>query len=145
MNKSSEPPTQDTFAEWVTDGIRKAGATADIVYDPERFCLSQADKDGTVLFLANAYNEYCSAPEPQRPQVLQKYVRSWFVGTITLPETFDDLHPDLLPIVRTRSYFDLARMNTGTECGIAPSSLGRTLGGRSGLRPAPGNTFHFSR
>ena len=46
--KSSEPPTQDTFAQWVTDGIRKAGATAAIVYDRERFYLSEGGKDGTV-------------------------------------------------------------------------------------------------
>jgi hypothetical protein len=59
-NKRTEPPTQDKFAEWVTDDIRKAGATADIVYDRERFCLSQGDKNGSVLFLANAYKEYCS-------------------------------------------------------------------------------------
>ena len=29
--KPPEPPTKDTFAEWVMDGIRKAGATAAIV------------------------------------------------------------------------------------------------------------------
>ena len=79
-----------------------------------------------MLFLANAYNEYCSAPEPIRP-VLQKYVRSWFIGAMTLPDSFDDLHPDLLPIVRSRSYFDLNRMNSWEEYGIAPSSPGRTL------------------
>ena len=93
----------------------------------ERFCLSQGDKDGTVLFLANAYKEYCSAPEPMRPQVLQRYVRSWFMGTIKLPEAFDDLHPDLLPIVRTRSYFDLARMNTGKSAVLPHQVLGEHL------------------
>ena len=80
LEKPAERPTHDEFAEWMTDGIRNAGATADIVYDRERFCLSQGDKDGPMLFLANAYDEYCSAPEPMRPKVLQKYVRSWFVG-----------------------------------------------------------------
>ena len=75
-----EPLNQDNFAKIVTDGIRKAGATADIVYDRERFCLSQGDKDGPMLFLANAYDEYCSAPEPMRSQILQKYVRTWFWG-----------------------------------------------------------------
>ena len=84
----TDPPTQDKFAQWVTDGIRKAGETADIVYDRERFCLSQGGKDGTVLFLANAYNEYCSAPEPIRPKVLQKYVRSWFIGAIDTARQF---------------------------------------------------------
>ena len=126
-NKPSELPTQDKFAEWMTNGIRKAGATADIVYDHERFSLSQGDKNGTVLFLANAYQEYCSVPESQRPQVLQRYVRSWFIGAITLPESFDDLHPDLLPIVRTRSYFDLARMNTGKNAVLPHQVLGEHL------------------
>lgn len=127
-NKPSEPPTQDQFAELVTDGIRNAGATADIVYDPERFSLAQADKDGPMLFLANAYKEYCSAPEPMRPQVLQRYVRSWFIGAITLPDSFDDLHPDLLPVVRTRSYFDLARADTRTSAVLPHQVLGEHLG-----------------
>jgi hypothetical protein len=127
-NKPSEPPTKEKFAQWVTDGIHKAGATADIVYDRERFCLSEGGKDGTVLFLTNAYNEYCSAPEPIRPKVLQKYVRSWFIGAITLPDSFDDLHPDVLPIVRARSYFDLARMNTGQSAVLPHQVLGEHLG-----------------
>jgi len=126
-NKPAERPTHDEFAEWMTDGIRKAGATADIVYDRERFCLSQGDKDGPMLFLANAYDEYCSAPEPMRPQVLQKYVRSWFVGTIKLPESFDDLHPDLLPVVRARSYFDLTQVNTGKSAVLPHQVLGEHL------------------
>ena len=90
---TKRPPTQDQFAKLVMDGIRNAGATVDLVYDREHFRLSQGDKNGSVLFLANAYKEYCSVPESQRPQVLQRYVRSWFIGTIKLPDAFDDLHP----------------------------------------------------
>jgi hypothetical protein len=127
LEKPSEPPTQDEFARLVTDCIREAGETGDIVYDPERFCLSPGDKDGTVLFLGNAYKEYCSAPEPRRPQVLQRYVRSWFIGAITLPEAFDDVHPDLLPIVRRRSYFDLARANMGQNAVLPHQVLGEHL------------------
>ena len=127
MGKPSEPLTQDEFAQWVSDGIRKAGATADIVYDRERFCLSQGDKDGTVLFLTNAYNEYCSAPEPVRLKVFQKYVRSWFIGAMTLPDSFDDLHPDVLPIVRARSYFDLNRTNAGKGTVLPHQVLGEHL------------------
>lgn len=128
MGLSDSPPTQDTFAQWVTDGIRKAGATAAIVYDRERFCLSEGGKDGTVLFLTNAYDEYCSAPEPLRPKVLQKYVRSWFIGAMTLPDSFDDLHPDLLPIVRARFYFDLNRTNTGKGTVLPHQVMGEHLG-----------------
>ena len=126
--KPSEPPTQDEFAQSLTDGIRKAGANADIVYDRERFCLSEGGKDGTVLFLANAYNEYCSASESMRPKVFQKYVRSWFIGAITLPDSFDDLHPDVLPIVRARSYFDLNRTNVGKGTVLPHQVLGEHLG-----------------
>jgi uncharacterized protein YtpQ (UPF0354 family) len=121
-------PTQDTFAQWVSDGIRKAGATCEIVYDPERFSLSQADKDGTVMFLANAYQEYCSAAESIRPRIIQRFVRSWFIGAIALPESFEDLHPDLLPIVRTRYYFDLTRTNAGRGTVLPHQVLGEHLG-----------------
>ena len=72
LGMSSRPPTKDEFAKLVRERIRKAGETADIVYDRERFCLFQGDKDGHTLFLANAYTVYCSAPEAQRPQVLQQ-------------------------------------------------------------------------
>ena len=126
-NKPSEPPTQDTFAQWVTDGVRKAGVTANIVYDPVRFSLTQG-KDGTVLFLANAYKEYCSATEPIRSKVLQRIVRSWFMGAMALPESFDDLHPDLLPVVRTRSYFDLANVNKGKGAVLPHQVLGEHFG-----------------
>jgi uncharacterized protein YtpQ (UPF0354 family) len=127
VERSDEHPDQDKFAQLVMDGIRKAGVTADIVYDRERFSLSQGDKDGPTLFLANAHDEYCFTPESQRPQVLQKYVRSWFVGTLNLPEAFDDLHPDLLPIVRTRSYFDLTQLNTGKSAVLPHHVLGEHL------------------
>ena len=123
MKKRTEPPTHDKFAKMVTDAIRKAGVTADIIYDREQFRLSQGDEDGTVLFLSNAYKEYCSVPAAMRPKVLQNYVRSWFIGSITLPECFDDLQPDLLPIVRTRSYFDLARVNTGKMGEVLPHQV----------------------
>ena len=49
-NKSSEPPTQDKFAEWVTDGIRKAGATADIIYDPERLASPKPTRTAPCCF-----------------------------------------------------------------------------------------------
>ena len=45
-DKPSKPPSKNRFAQMVKDGIRKAGVTADIVYDREQFCLSQGDKDG---------------------------------------------------------------------------------------------------
>lgn len=128
MEEPSDLPSKDDFAHLVLDGIRKAGATADIIYEPKPFCLSLGDKDGPMLFLANAYQEYCSAPESVRPEVLQKWVRGWFMGATKLPEAFDDLHPDLLPVVRARSYFDLARVNKSEGAVLPHQVLGEHFG-----------------
>ena len=123
----SDPPDRDEFAQLVIDGIRKSSETTQIVYDRERFCLAHGDQDGTTLFLANAYKEYCSATEPVRSKILQRFVRSWFMGAIRLPEAFDDLHPDLLPVVRTRSYFNLAHENKGRGSILPHEVLGEHL------------------
>ena len=49
------------------------------------------------------------------------------MGTIKLPEAFDDLHPDLLPVVRARSYFDLTQVNTGKSAVLPHQVLGEHL------------------
>jgi hypothetical protein len=125
--KRTDPLEKDEFAQRVMDGIRKAGAVGEIAYDPKRYCLLLGDKDGPTLFLGNGYDEYCSAAETMQPQVLQKLVRAWFAGAIKLPEAFEDLHPDLLPTVRTRSYFDLALLNKGKAAVLPHQVLGEHL------------------
>ena len=66
-------------------------------------------------------------PSPCVPKCFRSMcgVGSW--GRSHCPKVFDDLHPDLLPIVRTRSYFDLARMNTGKSAVLPHQVLGEHL------------------
>ncbi len=105
----SKPPSKDEFARMLVDGIRRAGETGEIRYDAEEFSLT-APKQG-VLNLDNAYQEYCSAPREVRQDVLQKWVRGWFVVGKPAPEDYEDIRPDLLPIVRGRGHFDLMELH----------------------------------
>ena len=54
----SGPPSKDSFARMLMDGIRGAGETGGIDYDEGEFRL--VSQEGPMLFLGNAYHEYCS-------------------------------------------------------------------------------------
>ena len=58
------------------------------------------------MFLSNAYKEYCAAEE-NRGQVLKLWVQNWFAASKEMPEDFEDVKPDLLPVVRSRSNFEI--------------------------------------
>ena len=59
------------------------------------------------MFLTNAYKEYCAAPFADRSRVVRHYVRNWFAASKEMPEDFEDVKPDLLPVVRSRSHFEI--------------------------------------
>jgi hypothetical protein len=42
-----------------------------------------------------------------REQLLKQWIRNWFVYLQEIPEDFEDVKPDLMPIVRSRSHFEL--------------------------------------
>ena len=70
--------------------------------------LSQGRKNRP--FLNNGYHEYCFVAEEDRPHVLRRYVRGWLDAYKLLPEEFADLQPDLLPAVRSRSFYEFVRL-----------------------------------
>jgi hypothetical protein len=110
LDKSSEQPSKDHFAELMADAIRRAGETTPIRYDAEEFRLI-AEGEGNHLFnLGNVYREYCAAAEEKRPEVLRRNVRSWFSYRRDIPSTLEDACPDLLPTVRSRAHFELSCM-----------------------------------
>ena len=117
LNKLFGPPSKDKFARMVMDGIRHAGATESIIYDPVEFRLLVAGENGTRHLLSNAYYEYCTVPKQVRPDILQKYIRHWFLTQIKPPEDFEDIKHDLMPIVRAHSYFELTRQKILLEGG----------------------------
>jgi hypothetical protein len=107
------PPSKDKFAKLVMDGIRKAGETGKVLYDPVEFVVHAEDSKGVRLFLGNAYQEYCAVPKANRPKILNAYVRGWFLASRReLPDEFEALAPDLLPSVRSRSYYELERLRS---------------------------------
>ncbi len=126
----SKPPSEELFAQMLIDGIRRAGETGEIQYDTEEYALTKPKQ--AVLSLGNAYSEYCSAPPETRQDVFQKWVRGWFVVGKPAPEEYEDIRPDLLPVVRGRGYFELTDLQllasgkSGLPCPYQP--LGEHLG-----------------
>jgi hypothetical protein len=111
------PPTKEKFARLMLDAIRKAGEQAPVRYDPERFRLYREGEGKNELNLTNAYREYCAAPAEQRPVLLKNLVRTWFAHRKGAPEEFEDARHDLLPGVRNRAVYEIAKLTVGREEG----------------------------
>ncbi len=111
------PLSKDDFAKLLMDRIRQAGEKGSIVYEPEEFRLRGEGKQAFAFFLGNAYKEYCSADEDSRGRVIGHWARGWFALGKDAPDDFEDVKPDLLPVVRGRSYFDLTRLRGEIESG----------------------------
>jgi uncharacterized protein YtpQ (UPF0354 family) len=127
------PPTKDEFAKILTDRIRQAGEKGNIVYEVEEFRLRGEGERSSVIFLINAYKEYCSADEGVREQVVKHWVRQWFGVMRDMPEDYEDVKPDLMPVVRSRSHFDLNSLRGEVESGKPVSWPHQVLGEHFGV------------
>ncbi len=123
---------QDAFAQFVIDRLREVGVTNPIDYDAEQFQLQVEGEKGSVLFLNNAYREYCSLAVESREQAVRRFVRGWLQANKPAPEEYDDIQPDILPAVRSRSFFEAARLRMqlgGAEDTYLPyQTIGDDLG-----------------
>jgi hypothetical protein len=112
------PPNRDKFARLVMTELHKAGNAGDMRYDPEQFLIERGS-DGFIN-LANLYHEYCHAPRGDRGKVLDRFVSGCLRTTnFELPEDFDDVHPDLLPVVRSRFYLESVGLQSRVRGGEA--------------------------
>lgn len=109
------PPSKDKFAKMVLAGIRRSGETRKVTYDRDQYRLVVEGKEGEMAYLGNAYQEYCAVPKDLRPEILRKYVRTWFSRAKEPPACYEDVRPDLLPALRSRSYFELTRLRMKLE------------------------------
>ena len=91
------PPTKDDFAKLLTDRIRQAGEKGNIVYEAEEFRLRGEGERAPVIFLTNAYKEYCAADEDVREQVVRHWVRNWFSLRRTRPKSSRTRSPTCCP------------------------------------------------
>ena len=94
------PPTKDKFARLMADAIRAAGEPTPLRYEAERNRLVVDGAAFGFFNLDNAYREYCSTPAGQRPDVVRRFVRVWLTKHREMPGEFEDVRPDLLPVIR---------------------------------------------
>ncbi len=111
-------PSKDDFAQLMIDRIQQAGEKSPIAYQPEEFRLRGEGDRSAALMLNNAYKEYCAADAEKRDRVLRHWVRNWFSVLRDMPDDFEDVMPDLLPIVRSRSHFELNELRSRVENGM---------------------------
>jgi len=110
------PPSRDQFAKLVMAELRKTGSESKFRYDPEQFLIERGGEG--FINLANLYQEYCQAPRAQRQQVLDRFIRGCLRTTgFELPEDFGDVHPDLLPVVRSRFYLESVMLQSRARGG----------------------------
>src|SRR5512139_2284590 len=105
--------------------LRKLDAESPLKYDAEQFLIDRGGEG--FINLSNLYHEYCQTPRGQRAAVLQRFIRGC-VGTtgFELPAEFDDVHPDLLPVVRSRFYLESVGLQSrarGGEDFMPPQQL----------------------
>ena len=111
-------PNKDDFAQLMIDRIQQTGEKGRIAYHPEEFRLRGEGERSAALMLGNAYKEYCAAEGENRERVIRHWVRNWFSLLRDMPEDFEDVKPDLLPIVRSRSHFELNQLRSVVESGM---------------------------
>ena len=119
------PPSRDKFAKLVMAELRKLDAQSPLKYDAEQFLIDRGGEG--FINLSNLYHEYCQSPRGQRTAVLTRFIRGC-VGTtgFELPADFDDVHPDLLPVVRSRFYLESVGLQSrarGGEDFMPPQQL----------------------
>jgi uncharacterized protein YtpQ (UPF0354 family) len=102
--------SKDEFAQLVMARLRETGMAGEISYDAEEFQIVVEGETKSILFLGNAYQEYCSLSRADRPKSLRRFVRGWLDAHKSAPEEYADIRPDILPAVRSRSFFESARL-----------------------------------
>jgi hypothetical protein len=109
------PPNRDKFAGLVMDELRKLGGN-NLKYNSEQFLIERGNEG--FVNLSNLYHEYCQAPRGDRGKVLERFIRGC-IGTTAfeLPDDFDDVHPDLLPVVRSRFYLESVALQSRVRGG----------------------------
>lgn len=129
-----EQAERDAFARRAIDTLRASGEKRDIHYDAEGFLLQLGSRDGSAgetLFLSNFFDEYLATPPEEREELFARLAR--VRSRPTLPKTFAEARPNLLPVVRGRTFFEQLRLVVkGGPTKQAPISW-RPLGGFLGV------------
>lgn len=112
-----KPPSQDQFAKLLMASLKSAGCPDEVQYDKDQFQLVFSGKGEAagLASLRNMYDEFCQIPREGRDEFLHHITRALLSHHRELPEEYEDARPDLRPTVRTRSYFELIRVQSQAE------------------------------
>lgn len=104
------------FAKIMIKALRAHGDQRTIAYDDEDRCLrfQKAGRYDGFLNLSNLYFEYGSLASGDRDGWLRRTV----VGVLhqmEIPDDFEDVRPDLLPAIRSRSASEFMRLNAEAQ------------------------------
>ena len=109
-------PAATSSRSWSWPSCARRARRTELKYDREQFLIERGS-DGFIN-LANLYHEYCQAPRGERPKVLDRFIRGCLGTTgFELPEDFADVHPDLLPVVRSRFYLESVALQSRARGG----------------------------
>lgn len=117
IGKFFGPPSQDRFARQLIAALREAGDPRQATYFAEKFQIRFFDegRDAGIANLRNFYDEHCRTPRGERRRHMRHIVRGLLTYLKEVPHEFEDVRPDLRPIVRTRSYFEFLRLQSEIE------------------------------
>lgn len=98
-------PDKKAFGQLVMKKMAAAGETRPMVFDEARFQVSIGGpgRGVNVLWLGNAWAEYCALPRDQRDGVFERYRPSVYSASETLMSR-EDAERVVLPRVRSRLY-----------------------------------------
>jgi hypothetical protein len=100
--------SRDAFAHKMMKALGKAGV-GQLEYDAERFALGRPDGDR--FFLDSAFQFYRQAPFWKRGGVVKYYAQTMFNKPLSqYPKRFDDARANLVPVVHTMGYLDVAEL-----------------------------------
>lgn len=108
-------PEPDDFAALMISALRDRGMTEPVSYHPQEFKLSVGKDSGHFFYLHNAYSDYRHVPRRRRREVVEHYLRTISHARMEIPQLLDDAIAHVLPVVRSRSYFELNKLRNQTE------------------------------
>jgi hypothetical protein len=99
------PPDKPTFAKTLMRAIRQTGTAKSIEFDSREFKLTLNGEQ--ILFLSNAYKEYCQSPRRARATLLRKYAA---LGDRVDTERVEAIRDRILPRIQSRYYHEAVRL-----------------------------------
>ncbi|PHS08374.1 MAG: hypothetical protein COA78_12860 [Blastopirellula sp.] len=107
-----KPSTQSSFAELLIQRLHDAGETKEIEYDEESFQLRLFDdgEEAGLVNLCNLYAEFNQLDDSESEQFFSRVTKALLSYQKEVPDEYADAKPDIRPVVRSRAYFELLRL-----------------------------------